>query len=762
MKATFLEADVPLTKTFYLKDGKIDKIGHPQILNYTSHEENFDDIETFFELLKDHAAKGHCFLKGNLTRPLVKEPRAGTTNPNEDTSIELLDIDGIKGESEIESVLGQCKLLGGDYIIQWSASSGVIPERGMSAHVFLLLNKPYAPAILKQYLTQWNLTVPLLERNVGLTKTNNALRWPLDVTTCQNDKLIYIAPPLLKDGVEDHFSGDRITLVKGKSRTLTLPEPFPNAETNAAKAQDKLNELRKAAGLKERPRTTLKLKGNVEYMVHPDRAVVSGVKDSKEFVYLNLNGGDSWGYYHPKANPEFIYNFKNEPAYKTSELLPDYWREVKDQMNQTPIDAEGKIYLAFRDFKTSTYYNGIYAPDTSKLNLAVAKSESQLRSFLQQYGQPVPEFITDWSVGFDPNSDVTVDIEKKIVNTFQPSIYMKMKPRRVTQVPPTIRRVMLHMLGGDEPTLEHLLNSLAVVMQLRCATGTAWVFHGVPGTGKGVFLKNILQPLFGMANVLSKRIREIDSDFNGFMENSLIIWVDEAEQNDFNAKGCMNADIKNFITEEHISIRKMYMLPYEVLNYLNWFLSSNKGHVIYIDPDDRRFNVGVYQGQKIVFTDADARKIEDELMDFYSYLMTRVADRALARQALNSAAKQKMVKLNMAAIDLASEAIREGNLEYFWHALPQDDINAKSSFEQERDAKYIKLLKDIARDEPTSILREDLFTLLEYTIGNMQKTPIKFTNMLKNHKLDIGPIIHNGKPGRGVRTKWKVKPEWKI
>lgn len=32
MKVTFLEADVPLTKTFYMKDGKIDKIGHPQIL----------------------------------------------------------------------------------------------------------------------------------------------------------------------------------------------------------------------------------------------------------------------------------------------------------------------------------------------------------------------------------------------------------------------------------------------------------------------------------------------------------------------------------------------------------------------------------------------------------------------------------------------------------------------------------------------------------------------------------------------------------
>lgn len=761
MKVTFLGADVPLTKTFYMKDGKIEKIGHPRILNYTSHEENVETISDLHALLQTHAAQGHCFLKGNVIRPLVKEPRAGTTNPNEETSLLLLDIDGIKGESYVESVLAQCKLLGADYIVQWSSSSGVIPERGMSAHVFVMLDKPYAPAILKQFLTQWNLNVPILISNVGLTRTYNALRWPLDITTCQNDKLIYIAPPLLKDGIEDTMEGERILFVAGKSRALVLPAPYPNAEINATKTQEKLNELRKALGLKDRPKTTMRTKGAIEYMAKPDRAIVTGTKESKEFTYLNLNGGDSWGYYHPSSNPEFIFNFKNEPTYKTSELLPDYWQEVKDKMNEVRVDSDGRLYLAFRDFRSSTYYNGIFDQKAQKLKLGVAKSESQLRSFLQQYSQPVGDFVPDWDVRFSPHSDLIVDVDNKLVNTYQPSTYMRMKPRPVHAVPPTIRRILLHVLGGDEEVLEHFLNWLAVIVQHKVATGTAWVFHGTTGTGKGIVLKLILRPLFGMDYVITKRIREIDSQFNGYMEQAFVLWVDEAEQNDFNSKGPMAADVKNFITEPRISIRKMHTLPYEVDNYLNWIFSSNKTHIIQIDPEDRRFNVAVYQPNKLVFTDSDARAIDEELVEFYHYLMTREADRGKARVPMNNAAKNTMINLNLASIDTASEAIRTGNLEYFWNAMPQGSIDSLPRFDQEKAERYVKLLKDIVANGRRSLLREELFTLLDYTIGNMPTTPIKFSSMLKHHKLDIVPITHGGKKARGVPVKWTINPEWK-
>lgn len=762
MKVTFLEAEVPLTKTFYLKDGKIEKIGHPRILDYTSHVEEIKDLQQLHTSLVSHAAAGHCFLKGNVSRPLVKEPRAGTTNPSEETEILLLDIDGVKGVDTVEEFLIQTKLAGSDYIVQYSSSMGVLPGRGMSAHVFIWLDKAYAPAILKQYLYQWNLAIPILQSNLGLTRTYNALRWSLDVTTCQADKLIYIAPPLLKDGVQDTLEGERIRLVVGKKRRLSLPDPFPNAEANAAKTQEKLNELRKVMGLKERPKTTMRVAGSVEYMAKPDRAVVTGIKEGADFTHLNLNGGDSWGYYHPTHNPEFIYNFKNEPVYRTSELLPDYWSEVKQKMNEVRPDADGKVYLAFRDFRTGGYYNGVFDTKGGGLvKFAQAKGSDQLRDFLRQYSQPVPEFFTDWDVGFDPHSELVVDPEARKINTYQPSVYMRMKPRKQKVVPPGIRRLVLHALGGDEDVLEHFLNWFAVIVQHKVRTGTAWVLHGRTGTGKGLMLDSVLRPILGMEYVQVKRIREIDSQFNGFMEKSFLLWVDEAEQNDFNMRGSMNADIKNFITEPRISIRKMHTLPYEVNNYLNWILASNKGHIIEIDPQDRRFNVAVYQPEELVIDDAGIRALDDELVDFYHYIATRKADKALARVPLNNAAKQKMILLNQASVDVAADAILTGNLDFFRQQMPQVDIEVLPALEREKARRYVMLMGEIVAKEPSCILREELQVLLEYTVGNMPASSVKFSSFLKHHKLHIVPVSRGGATKRGIPVKWQVDPEWK-
>jgi hypothetical protein len=760
MKATFLKADVPLTKTFYVKDGKIEKIGHPRILNYTSIEQDYSALEEFGRLLVANADMGHCFLKGNVVRPLINEPRSGSTNPNEPTKLLLLDFDGLKGAESIDEAVTRLGMGDVDYVVQYSSSMGVLPARGLSAHVFVLLQGMCAPAILKQYLIQWNLENPLLIANLGLTRTYNALRWSLDITTCQNDKLIYIAPPLLKDGVEDSFKGERIQFVKKARRTLEFKDKFPNAEVNRAATIAKLNELRKQMGLKERPQISMKMAGPIEYMAKPDRAVVTGIRERDKFTYLNLNGGDSWGYYHPTNNPEFVHNFKNEPVYKTSELLPDYWAEVRHQMNEVRPSEDGKLYLAFRDFRTAAYHNGIHDTKTQELKIAMAKSESQLRHFMMQHGQPMGDYIPDWDMRFDPHSDVTVDVEHRKLNTFQPSLYMKMRPRVQTMVPPYCRRIMLHMLGDSEELLEHLLNTLAVVMQLRVRTGTGWILQGTTGTGKGLFLNEILRPLFGMHHVISKRIREIDSQFNGYMEEAFFLWVDEAQQEDFEKQGLMNADIKNFITEPRISIRKMHTLPYEVDNYLTWFLVGNTGHTIKIDREDRRFNVGVYQAEKL-FPDggeerANIRLIESELVDMYHYLMTRNADPDVARMALNTTSKQQMIHLNQPAIDVAAEAILAGNYEFFRDQIVQGKIEELPGEIRERAEQYRALVESFPRDRHKCLLREELYVLLDYTIGGMPKSPIKFSSYLKHHRLNIQTVKRDGKTQRGVPVKWNL------
>lgn len=143
------------------------------------------------------------------------ESRAGSTDRSSTTEWLVLDLDGLPENLGVASSGGQVisvpltidlflNELGMNdisYIVQWSASYGVENQK-LRAHVFVLLDKPYAAQLLKQWLIQKNHEIPLLSTAMTLTKSGNAISWSLDISACQNDKLIYIAPPILK-GIKD-------------------------------------------------------------------------------------------------------------------------------------------------------------------------------------------------------------------------------------------------------------------------------------------------------------------------------------------------------------------------------------------------------------------------------------------------------------------------------------------------------------------------------------------------------------------------------
>ena len=198
-----------------------------------------------------------------------------------------------------------------DYILQYSASAGIEPKK-RGYHLFVLLDRPWLPADLKRRLRTWNLDVPQIREHFQLSRTSNSLRWPLDISVCQNDKLIYIAPPTLGSGVVSTLEGDRMQLVKGSRCKATLT---PTAETDDLLRQREnsvLNVLREKAGLESKMFETRSVKGEI-VAKNPDQAQVTGQKEERGFVYLNLNGGDSWGYYYPVTSPDVLFNFKSEP-----------------------------------------------------------------------------------------------------------------------------------------------------------------------------------------------------------------------------------------------------------------------------------------------------------------------------------------------------------------------------------------------------------------------------------------------------------------
>lgn len=773
MNIIFLEAAVPLTKTYSKSAGAIVKTPYPFVWEFTSHTESCKSLAELEHLLKTHAALGHCALKGTISRDLVKESRAGSTDTNSTTEWLVLDLDGLPETIDIDGrqapltidlFLAEMGLADVSYIVQYSASYGIENQR-LRAHIFILLDKPYAAPLLKQWLIQKNHEVPLLRSSMGLTKTGNSISWPLDISACQNDKLIYIAPPVLK-GIKDPMGKmPRISLIKRKHDKLSLNGVISSSSKNKELTHKRIAELREEYGLPAR-KIAYKMHGSTEVMLKPDECIITEMKTERGFVYFNLNGGDSWAYYHPENAPDYILNFKGEPAYLTKELLPDYWQQLTGTGSSTRTSSSGVTYLAFLDRVTGVYWRGTYEAESDCLDINPAKNETQLRHFAKQYGVPMGDFVPEWDIVFDPHDLVRVDTHNRIVNRFQPTRYMlNASSKQPKAIPKTINKVIWHALGSDQAIYDHFINWLATVVQTRDRTRTAWVLHGTEGTGKGVMVSKILRPLFG-AHVALRRMEELNEKYNHFMESAFLIFVDEVQTKALQNEQGVMAKLRNFITEDTVPIRAMYSNDVVVRNFSNWIFSSNMPDPVSIKKGDRRFNVGKYQPTRLVLTDAEVAQIEKELQAFYDYLVNYPADHELAGTIIQTADRDTMISISESSVDTVGSALLEGNFNFFVEQLPTDNSHVRNALQANKVKDYEDVLRNmIARTQPggsCTISREELRTLFDFTVGGMPTSPNKFTSLLKHHRLHMEVVWVNNKSVRGIKTTWKDTAQFKM
>jgi len=764
MNLHFLSASVPLTKTIEkLPDGTVLKSPYPNVYNVTSHEEQITDIADFHAAITKHAALGHCLVKGNLTRTLVNESRAGSTVTGDSTHWICLDIDGIPATygtppasvtpSALLSVLGIGDV---SHVLQWSASQG-INGPALRLHIFMLLTGPVPAPILKQWLVQLNHSVPLLSDAMGLTKTGNSLTWGLDITACQNDKLLYIAPPTLKGLKSPLGRVPRISLVQRVLPALTFPTSTNTTKANQALTEARIHELREAAGLPPR-KFVMKTVKNIEVLNKPESCEVTDTRTERGFVYFNLNGGDSWAYYHPEDRPEIIYNFKGEPNYLTKDLLPEYWATLTSSASRT--SSAGMTYLIFLDRKTSTYYRGTYDAATDHLDLTPAKNETQVRHFAEQFGVPLGSYIPEWDMTFDPHDNVRVDFGNRTINTFQLTEYMKTPAKKVAKPPPTIFRIIHHALGSDVTCTEHFINWLAFILQQRKRTLTAWVLHGVEGTGKGIMMNRILRPIFGKEQTAMRRMEELNEPYNSYMKKCFIVFIDEVESKALmNERGVM-AKLRSFITEPFVTIRDMYSSAVEWENFCNWIFSSNKPEPVLIPQEDRRFNVGKYQTKKLGMDDTELAKIPGELQAFHDYLLSYPVDTTAVATPLDNEDRSTMIQVSESSIDTVAGKILDGDMEFLLDQLPSSAAYTGDAATTRKVQDYQHALRTImVRTDPSdgrcNISRDELRVIFDYVVGKIPESPNKFTSLLKHHRIHTTKVRVDDKPVYGIKTTFK-------
>lgn len=772
MKLTFLSAPVALTKSYSkLSDGTIEKSSYPNVWEVSSHIEDCKDLGVFEHLLNVHAARGHCLLKGMVTRPLVSESRKDSTDRNATTEFLVLDIDGIDPilttlddngiasttHVTVDTILQAMGLAGVSYILQWSGSMN-ITSTALRCHIFIMLAKPVSAPLIKQWLIQKNHSVVLLRNSQTLTKTGNALSWGLDITACQSDKLIYIAPPTLK-GIKNPLGRlPRISLVKGTLDTYDMAGKINTTEQNRQLTDSRVLALRDQAGLPKR-KLVYKVVGAHEVLVKPGECIATETKVDRGFVYFNLNGGDSWAYYHPENNPDYIFNFKGEPVYLTKDLLPAYWEQLASQAYR--VSSTGKTYLAFLERQTSTYWRGTYDSVNDDLEIYPAKTESMIRQFADSNGLRLGENIPEWDMEFNPHDNVRVDFDNRTVNTFQLTEYMRTPVKKTLVCPPTILKIIGHVLGNDIDATEHFLNWLAFIAQERDRTMTAWIFNGTQGTGKGLLMNKILVPLFGKSQTVIKRAGELNEKWTDFVAGKFIVFIDEIQTSAFKDEAGVIANLKNFITEPTVTVRMMNKNAFEVANFGNYLFASNKPDPVSVDKEDRRMNVGTYQPNKLVLTPVEMEIIlnGNELQAFHHYLMTFSVDKHAAATPLQSAARNTLIELSQTTSESTSTALKEGNMTFFLDQLPSTDAYKLNILTLGKVEEYRKVLIDmIARTKPNGhcgVSRDELFTLFDFTVGGMSPKPAMFSKFLGHRQIEIKPISINSKTVRGVMLTWR-------
>ena len=770
MKLTFLSASVPLTKTYTkLLDGSIEKSSYPNVWEVSSTIEDCKDLATFETLIVKHGSQGNCLLKGMVMKNLTNESRAGTTDRNATTDWLCLDIDGIAPtftdrddrtiKITIDTVLQAMGLGHVSYILQWSGSMGISGDT-LRCHVFMMLAKPVSAPLIKQWLIQKNHEVEILQAHQTLTKTGNALTWGLDITACQSDKLIYIAPPVLKGGLRNPLGKTpRVSLVTRTEPTYDLIGKINGTDQNREVTDARVLELRDKDGLPKR-KLAYKTVGAHEVMAKPGECIATEIKVDRGFVYFNLNGGDSWAYYHPENNPDYIFNFKGEPTYLTKELLPQYWETLKTQAYR--VSSTGLTYLAFLERKTSTYFRGTYDQSEDVLDIDRADKESQIRQFADSKGLRLGDNIPEWYMEFDPANGVRVDFNNNTINTFERTKYMKtdQPKKRVAECPTMIFKIISHILCYDIEAIEHFMNWLACIVQNRDRTRTAWVFQGIPGTGKGLLFNKVLAPIFGESQTVIKRAGELTEKWTDYVEGKFIVFIDEIQTSALRDEAGVVANMKNLITEPTAQIRRMNKNSYSVANFSNWIFASNKPDPVSVDKNDRRFNIGPYQGVEFPRpTDDEIDSIAGELQAFYHYLEAFKVDQRAASTPLKSAARDTLIQLSQTTSESTASALMEGDMNYFLDQLPTDDHYKVDAKRLEEVSAYRRALCDImCRTKPGSVCnirRDELFVVFNYTVGNMHQSPTMFTKFLGHRQIEVKPVTVDGKSVRGVGTTWQ-------
>jgi len=431
--------------------------------------------------------------------------------------------------------------------------------------------------------------------------------------------------------------------------------------------------------------------------------------------------------------------------------------------------------VLFHCHTDATFYGGIYDSSADAFidgyELTPLPKRESRQHLCSQLGLKLPKDPGALPAGrlyFEPGNRRALSKDSAgayKANTWrEPAIRAQATP--CTECPPTIRALLLHVMGDDTVSFERFLNWLAVAYQTNRPTGTAWIWSGTQGTGKGLVYQELLVPLFGAKHCAQTIADKLRDSFDSWLEPCVLLNIDECEFTKGAARAALDQKLKVFITGETLAIRAMHKEQREVPNYLNVILTSNAAVVADLPRGDRRFNVSPPQLGALKDkhnTEELVKAIRGEVRAFAGFLAQYPADAQKARSAMESTAKEQMTEAAATGPEQFVEALRSGDLGFFldcWLEL-QGAAVAPTPLETQRRHHYRQALLTWLDAAPAgrylpvrvSVLCDAYNVIFQ---SRPEMTPDGLGRFLRRH--GIAPVRSNSQllRGRGYVVTWKA------
>ena len=226
----------------------------------------------------------------------------------------------------------------------------------------------------------------------------------------------------------------------------------------------------------------------------------------------------------------------------------------------------------------------------------------------------------------------------------------------------------------EEEYLERFLNWIAYILQKREKSYTAWLItSNVQGIGKDLMFIRMLMPLFGDKQSQMMNGSRIAKNFNKIDMNCFLRGYNEVFSAG-NVKENLHRKemLKDLITAPYQSIELKGVDMFQSHNFMNFILFSNSEHPIFIDEEDRRFNVirndnavkvsdlSIYREEKYLEPD-----IANELNEFANIIFTLEYSRELANKPIDSEAKNRLKALSRDDFEEFVEKLKAKDANYF-------------------------------------------------------------------------------------------------